>query len=68
MTHRKAGRPKGARQSTPTKGEIASYVRLLRSSAEAGDVQSAATLINLHAAELNRLSCSEQAESKRHGV
>lgn len=48
---RKSGRPQGARNARPTKRELATYVNLLRDSADAGDVQAATALVNLHASE-----------------
>ncbi|WP_156963047.1 hypothetical protein [Halomonas alkaliantarctica] len=53
-------RPKGAKNAKPSRREVASYYAMLRSAADAGDVKAAAELI--------RLSCSEQPENKRHGV
>lgn len=59
-TTKPRGRPEGSCNAKPTKQAINGYYRLLRNAANGGDVQAAAELI--------RLSCSEQPESKRHGV
>ena len=53
-------RPKGAKNAKPSRREVASYYAMLRSAADGGNVQAAAELI--------RLSCSEQSGNKRHGV
>jgi hypothetical protein len=51
MKSDRPGRPKGSRNRKPSKREIASYIDLLRDAAQGGDVQAAATLVQIHTAE-----------------
>ncbi|KXS37469.1 MAG: hypothetical protein AWU55_2345 [Halomonadaceae bacterium T82-2] len=53
----------GRRNTKPTRSEVASYYRLLKSAAESGDTDAARHLIDLH-----ERHCSEQRENKRDGV
>tara|TARA_R100000935_G_scaffold49437_1_gene74753 strand:- start:473 stop:661 length:189 start_codon:yes stop_codon:yes gene_type:complete len=59
-TTKPRGRPAGVKNAKPTKQAINGYYRLLRNAADGGDV--------LAAAELIRLSCSEQSEINRNGI
>jgi hypothetical protein len=47
-TQRKAGRPAGRSNVRPSKTAVESYYRLLTNAAEAGSVQAAAALIDIH--------------------
>ena len=51
MKSDRRGRPPGSRNRKPSKREIAGYIDLLRDAAQGGDVQAAATLVQIHTAE-----------------
>ena len=62
MANRKAGRPRGARNVKPSQKAMAGYIGLLRDSADAGDTQAAAALVNLHASEQMAMSLNPRGE------
>ncbi|WP_280569765.1 hypothetical protein [Chromohalobacter sp. 296-RDG] len=47
-TMKQPGRPKGRHNAKPTKREVAGYLEMLRGAAQAGDVNAARHLIDLH--------------------
>jgi len=47
MTQRTPGRPRGSRNTKPSKAAVANYYALLRQAADAGDINAAGKLIEL---------------------
>lgn len=52
-------RPQGSNQSKPTRSDVLDYYRLLKQKAQAGDVNAAGWLLDLH-----ERRCSDQPGSK----
>jgi len=66
MPEKSPGRPKGRRNTKPSRRAVAAYYRLLQDKADQGDVAAAGKLLELDL--LDRRACSHQSEISGDGV